>query len=106
GHTVLARPTCCVYFAPLPHSINGVMRRRITLTRLSDHFGNYELRIACRKCAHVRVTDPQVLARIVGWETDLPALAARLRCSRCGEKDVDLSAVIEQRPRGVPKNPH
>ncbi len=55
--------------------------------------------IACRKCRHTRVTPPAALAKIVGWEISLIALATRLRCSNCGAKDCTLEANARPRPR-------
>jgi hypothetical protein len=51
------------------------------VTKLSDRFADYTLRIQCRKCGHERRTEPHFLARIMGWETPLTKVAARLRCS-------------------------
>jgi hypothetical protein len=62
------------------------------ITKLSDDFADFELRITCRKCAHVRLTEPHALARLVGWETPLTIVATRLRCSKCharGECELD-----------------
>ena len=87
-------------------TIGGAMRRHRPITKLSDDFGQYDLRIKCRKCNHARLIEPHALAKIVGWESSLEKAATRFRCSTCGAKDVELTATTLTRPRGVPKSPH
>jgi hypothetical protein len=72
------------------------------IKKLSDRFADYDLSIKCKKCGHVRVTDPHALAKILGWEATLETVAARLRCSRCHSRgQSELSAQPQRRPRGV-----
>lgn len=52
-------------------------------TKLSDRFADYIRRIRCKKYGHERTTDPHALAKLLGWETPLTTVAARLRCSKC-----------------------
>jgi|KBSSwiStaDraftv2_1062776.scaffolds.fasta_scaffold13110_5 hypothetical protein len=74
--------------------------RKLAIKKLSDEFGDYLLTIGCRKCRHVRITEPRTLAQIVGWDTPLTTLEKRLRCSSCGGKDCELTANPRPRPRG------
>ena len=74
--------------------------RKPVVKKLGDGFGDYVLTIACRPCGHTRATEPAALAKIVGWDVPLEALARRLRCSRCGAKDCKLEALPKPRPRG------
>jgi hypothetical protein len=48
---------------------------------------------------------PQVVASQVGWEISLESLRHRLRCSQCGQKELEVDAVPEPCPRGLSKNP-
>jgi hypothetical protein len=82
------------------------MRRPLDISKLSDRFGDYVLVITCRRCKHARRTHPHALAKILGWETTLSDVAARLRCSGCNAKDCELVTESIPRPRGIPKNPH
>lgn len=69
--------------------------------KLSDRFADYDLSITCKKCGHVRVTEPHVLAKILGWETPLTTVAQRLRCSKCHARgECELTAVNQSKPRG------
>jgi hypothetical protein len=68
--------------------------------RLGDELGDYVLTIACRQCRHARAAEPRTLANIVGWEVALADLAKRLRCTKCGAKDCELTANRRPRPRG------
>jgi ribosomal protein L44E len=70
------------------------------LEKLSDNFADYELRISCRKCGHVRVTEPHALARIVGWETPVAKVVLKLRCSKCNAQgESELTALKRSKPR-------
>jgi hypothetical protein len=72
------------------------------ITKLSDRFADFTLRIKCRKCGHVRVTEPHALAKLLGWETPLTTVALRMRCSKCQVRgECDLSAIDQPRPRGL-----
>lgn len=71
------------------------------ITKLSDRFADYTLRIYCRRCKHERTADPHALAKLVGWETPLVTVAARSRCSKCHVRgECDLAAVTTPKPRG------
>jgi len=90
------------------HRIAGnvrAMRPTPNVVKLSDRFGDYVLIVTCRKCKHGRRTDPHAFARILGWDTPLTVVAARLRCSNCNAKDCELTTESVPRPRGLSKNP-
>jgi hypothetical protein len=71
------------------------------ITKLSDRFADYTLRIRCRKCGHERHTEPHALAKLLGWETPLTTVALRLRCSRCQVRgECELTAQNQPKPRG------
>jgi hypothetical protein len=55
----------------------------VPITKLSDRFADYSLRIRCKKCGHERHTEPHALAKLLGWEMSLTSVATRLRCSKC-----------------------
>jgi len=74
-------------------------------SRLDDQFGDFVVRVVCEWGA-VRESQPQALARLVGWKMALRELALRMHCSQCGRKAAEVVAVARPRPRGVPKNPH
>lgn len=70
------------------------------ITKLSDRFADYTLRIRCKKCGHERHTEPHALAKILGWETSLTTVALRLRCSKCHVRgECELMAGNTPRPR-------
>jgi hypothetical protein len=70
------------------------------ITKLSDRFADYTLRIKCRKCGHERYTEPHFLAKLLGWETPLTKVAARLRCSKCNVRgECELTAMNQPKPR-------
>jgi hypothetical protein len=74
----------------------------VPVKKLSDRFADYDLSIRCRKCGHTRVTEPHALAKILGWEATLEAVAARLRCSKCSARgQCELKAEAQRKPRGV-----
>ncbi len=56
----------------------------LTVTKLSDHGGQFILTLKCGHCGHLREAQPVVFARIVGWEATLESVLRRLRCSVCG----------------------
>lgn len=71
------------------------------ITKLSDCFADYTLRIYCRACRHERITEPHSLAKLVVWETPLIAIIARMRCSKCHSRgNCELSAITTPKPRG------
>lgn len=64
------------------------------ITKLSDRFADYILRIKCRRCGHERTTEPHSLAQLLGWEILLTTAASRMRCSKCGARgDSELTAI-------------
>ena len=65
------------------------------ITRLDDESAAYRLRITCRQCRHVRLTNPHAIAQLLGWKTTLADAALRLRCSRCQAKDTELVGVLK-----------
>lgn len=67
--------------------------------KLSDEFGQYLLLLECAACGHKRQANPQMLARLFGWDTSLEDLARRLRCSKCGKRQCSVRAVAAQKPR-------
>lgn len=76
------------------------------IKKLDDALSFFLVRITCRKCQGTREVTPESLARIAGWSASFEQLAPRMRCSRCGHKGAELTAVAVPRPRGIPKNPH
>jgi hypothetical protein len=82
------------------------MRRPPQIAKLSDRFGDYVLIMTCRRCKHSRRADPHSIAKLLGWDAPLSAVAARLRCSNCHAKECEITTESMPRPRGVPKNPH
>ena len=76
------------------------------INKLSDRFADYTLRICCKKCGHVRTTEPHALAKLLGWETPLAVVATRLRCSKCHARgQCELEAMSQTKPRGY-RAPH
>jgi hypothetical protein len=70
--------------------------------KLRDRFADYDHSIKCRKCGHVRVTEPHALAKILGWEATIESVAPRLRCSKCHARgQCELTAQAQRRPRRV-----
>jgi hypothetical protein len=71
------------------------------IKKLSDRFADYTLRITCKKCGHVRTTEPHALAKMMGWETPLATIALRMRCSKCDTRgECELTAFNTPKPRG------
>jgi hypothetical protein len=65
-------------------------RPPLTVVKLSDHFGQYVLTLTC-SCGHARSAQPQTLARIAGWDSRLSDVVRRLRCSKCGKRQAQVS---------------
>jgi hypothetical protein len=76
------------------------------IRKLDDGLSFFLVRITCLHCQGSREVTPEALARIAGWSASLDSLGPRMRCSRCGQKGAQLTAVAVPRPRGIPKNPH
>jgi hypothetical protein len=67
--------------------------------KLDDCFGQFLVRVTC-PCGASRHIEPEMLARLAGWRVPLASLAARMRCSSCGQKVAEVVAVARPRPRG------
>jgi hypothetical protein len=81
------------------------MRRALShIRKLNDEGGTFLVDVRCT-CGYTRWFKPLELARRFGWEATLESLQPRMKCSKCGRKDAQVTAVAEPRPRGVPKNP-
>jgi hypothetical protein len=76
------------------------------IKKLDDGLSFFLVRITCTHCHADREVEPAALARIAGWSATFEELGPRMRCSRCGHKGAQLTAVAVPRPRGIPKNPH
>ena len=48
------------------------------------------LAIACEACSRHVALDPATLARRLGYDCSVPSLRARLLCSRCGSRSIDV----------------
>jgi hypothetical protein len=46
--------------------------------------------VFCEVCCHNAEVDPAALARRLGYDYPIPDLKARMRCSRCGSRQVDV----------------
>lgn len=73
--------------------------RELTITTLSDEFGQYTLFLEC-PCGHTRRCSPHTLAAFAGWDAKLDAVVRRLRCSKCNAKKCTARAVPMTAPRG------
>ena len=79
------------------------MHRPPKTSKLADWRTGYALVISCLTCKHSRRTDPQSLAKLLGWDVPLIAVTARLRCSNCSAKDCEIQVDRMAIPRSVPK---
>jgi len=68
----------------------SAMFRPLKHSKLADWRGKYVLVVICRRCKHARRTEPDVLAKVLGWETSLSIATGRLRCSSCYSKDCEI----------------
>ena len=51
----------------------------------------YRMRVDCRTCKRIAILDPTslvVLCNENGWPRQMASVATRLKCSKCGSKDV------------------
>jgi hypothetical protein len=78
------------------------MHRPPKTSKLADWRTGYALVIGCRACKHTRRTEPQSLAKLLGWEVSLLVVTARLRCSNCFSKDCEIQVDRLLQRRGVP----
>jgi hypothetical protein len=74
-------------------------RPPLTVTRLSDHFGQYVLILKCA-CGHTRTANPKTLASLAGWDAALKDVVRRLRCSQCGKRTCSASVRAETKRDG------
>lgn len=77
------------------------MHRPPKTSKLADWRTGYALIIACRSCKHTRRTDPQSLAKLLGWDAPLIVVTARLRCSNCYAKDCEIQVDRLLQPRST-----
>ena len=81
---------------PLPFS---------TLSRLSDHFGQYTIFVTCLSCGHTSERSPADLAKRFGWNTPNAWIEAHLTCKTCRAKHCKAEIAFDEKPRGWVKNP-
>lgn len=46
--------------------------------------------VSCSGCRHRRRVAPAALARKLGYDCPLPVLRRRMKCSRCGGREVEI----------------
>jgi hypothetical protein len=46
--------------------------------------------LSCAGCRHRKHVAPAVLARDLGYDFPLPDLKQRMKCSRCGGRDIEV----------------
>jgi hypothetical protein len=83
----------------------GAMATKFHVEKLSDEFGQYTLILTCSAAQYERVTSPQVLGRLCGWDARLDEVAKRLRCSKCGKKKCNIRAIPPRKTRGYSSLP-
>jgi hypothetical protein len=76
------------------------MAHEFHIEKLSDEFGQYTLVLKCASCGHERITQPNTLGRLCGWDAKLVEVEKRMRCSKCSKKCCTLRAVPQRKPRG------
>jgi len=52
----------------------------------------------CLQCKRDTPLDLEQLAARIGWDVPLLGIKSRLRCSRCGSRDVQISVVYQPPP--------
>jgi hypothetical protein len=55
------------------------------------------IRASCRNCRHRTNLSPLRLAKRLGYDHPLVALRRRLRCSKCGMRDVEVRTIEPER---------
>jgi hypothetical protein len=80
--------------------LGRVPRSPQNVVRLSDEFGQYAILLTCARCRHSRIVYPNALARIFAWETELAAIARRMRCSKCDARQCEITVSFPVKPRG------
>ena len=101
-HTVLAKPKHWMDWTKALAVASAFMmppRPPLTVTRLSDHFGQYVLTLKCA-CGHTRTANPRTLASLAGWDAILEDAVKRLRCSQCGKRTCSASVRPETKRDG------
>ena len=48
------------------------------------------IQIVCRRCRHGAIKFPMELAPRVGWACKVAEIAAKLRCSKCNSREVNV----------------
>jgi hypothetical protein len=69
------------------------------IKKLDDALGHFLVQIQC-SCGMRRVAEPEALARLCGPAATLVAIGKRMRCSKCGTKGAQVTAISIPRPRG------
>ena len=72
----------------------GVPDRRVLGDILMD---GLHIWAACRHCRHRASLSPLGLAKRLGYDRSLAALQRHLRCSKCGERKVELRLIEPER---------
>ena len=90
---------------PRAKKMDGMPLPATAITRLSDHAGAYVIHVTCARCRHAREVEPRALANILGWNSTLQQACARLRCSKCQAREVNVEIAFHRRPRGWRSNP-
>ena len=75
--------------------------RELNIVRLSDEFGQYQLHLMCRTCRHERYAFPHTFTHLYGWDAKIDDLVARLRFSKCGQRNCAARVIPQQKPRGI-----
>jgi hypothetical protein len=73
--------------------------RDLTITTLSDEFGQYVIYLRY-ECGDFRRCHPHTLPAFAGWDATLDAVVRRLRCSKCNQKRCTARTVPMTTPRG------
>lgn len=62
------------------------------LDAISDYARHdYRLKVECRSCGHTSKLEPDKLVALCmmrGWSRQMSSVEARLRCQKCGKRDV------------------
>jgi hypothetical protein len=68
-----------------------------TLANIAEHGDGLTAHCQRRTCLHAGTLDVAALIAKLGAETTVPALGARMRCSKCGGDDISFTRT--PRPR-------
>jgi len=58
--------------------------------RFSDFNGQFVLLVQCLSCRHERAIKAETMARRFGQDALVVPVARRLRCTKCGQRNVDV----------------